>query len=207
IVRRYTNQPLSVSASLCVSSVLTCLQLHLAPQRSTGPRCRSSLRLACLLPTYDLPCGANVVLGRPRVADSEPEDVPPGKPRPREERLPAPVDPLEQRLVLLVRGVEPEADGRERVGRRNLPAGLGLDPRGEEAGEPDVLADCRLQSCAPVAAEHRPQLERPEAAAERGPVVAEVERDVLARLEDVLPPAEGALQVRRAPRPEQRAVH
>ena len=63
---------------------------------------------------------ADVVLRRPRVPDGEPQHVAAAEFRVREEHLARAVDPLEQRLVLLVGSVPPEADERE-VPRRDRP--------------------------------------------------------------------------------------
>src|ERR687883_537831 len=121
----------------------------------------------------DVPGAPHVGLRRPCVADRESQDVATVELRVGHEDLAGRVHALEERLVLLVGGVTAEADEREAPRRSGLPT-VGLaDPALEELGEPHVLADHRLEPLAPVAAQHRPQLQRPEAAAERGPVVGE----------------------------------
>ena len=90
-------------------------------------------------------------------------------------------------------------------GADDLPAGLGAHPLLEQRREPDVLADQRLQAVAAVAAQHRPELERAEAASERRPVVAQVER-VLRRGEVVGVRRERRAQRLGPARPERRAV-
>src|SRR5581483_7270063 len=124
----------------------------------------------------------DVVLGRSFVADGEPQRVAPVQSRVRDEDLAAPVHALEQRSVLLVgSGCPAEADHGERPRRNDLPAGLLAHPPLEQLREPHRLADPRLQPLASEAAEHRPQLQRPEAPPERRPVLAEAERVLLVR--------------------------
>ena len=80
------------------------------------------------------------------------------------------------RELVVVGARVPEADGREVPRRRDLPAGLGPHPLLEQRREAHVLADQRLKPVAAVAAQHRPELQRAEAPAERRAVVAKVER-------------------------------
>ena len=75
----------------------------------------------------------------------------------------------------LSRSAVPEAHGRERMRRDHLPARLGLDPRREELREPDVLADHACSPSAPYHAQHEPQLQRAEPAAERRAEVLQVD--------------------------------
>ena len=91
----------------------------------------------------------------------------------RDKDLTAAVRPLEDRLVLLVRAVSAEHDEGEALRRGELPVGIALDPAGKELREPDVLALDRAQPFRPVAAQNRPELQRTEAAAERGAVLGE----------------------------------
>src|SRR5213079_457913 len=111
---------------------------------------------------------------RPRVPDGEPQDVSPLEHGVRDEDLAGRVYAVEERAVLVVGRVAAGADEREVARRDDLPARLGAHPVLEEVREPYAIADRRLEPFAPVAAEHRPELERPEAAAERRPVVGEV---------------------------------
>src|SRR5438105_2332788 len=105
----------------------------------------------------DLPRERDVVFRRPLVADGEPEDVASGEARVRDEDLAAPVHALEDRLVLLVGALPPEADDGERPRRGELPAGLLAHPALEQLRESHRLADPRLQALAAVAAEHGPE--------------------------------------------------
>src|SRR6185437_4797950 len=107
----------------------------------------------------------HVVLRRPRVADREPEDVAPVEPRVRDEDLTRRVHARLDLLVLLVGPVAPEHDERKALRRDELPLVRLLDPACEEPPEPDVLAKNRPQRFGAVAAQHRPKLERTEAAA------------------------------------------
>ena len=99
--------------------------------------------------------------------------------------LAARVDGLEQRLAARVLALGPEAHDRVGTRRAELPAGLVAHPALEQLREPHVLADRRLQPGPPEAADHGPQLERAEAAAERRAVLVEI-RDALGRGAQVL---------------------
>ena len=90
--------------------------------------------------------------------------------------------------------------------RDDLPARLGLDPRGEELRQAHVLADQRAQPLGAVPAQHEPQLQRAEPAAERRPVVLQVDGGV-GRGEVLGHERERLVQNLRPPRPERRAVH
>src|SRR5205814_5230277 len=64
----------------------------------------------------------------------------------RSEELAAPIHPLENLLVLLVRPLPTEADEREVAWGAHLPAWLGLDPAFEELGEAHGFPDPGLQA-------------------------------------------------------------
>ena len=96
----------------------------------------------------------------------------------REKGLAAPVDPLDDRLVLLVAVVATEADDGEPPRCAELPPRLVTHEPLEQLGKPDGVPDACLQALAPVAAQHRPELERAKAAAERRTVVGETLRFV-----------------------------
>src|SRR5207248_1225859 len=85
------------------------------------------------------------------------------------------VDPLEERVVALVVALEAEAHDRERTGRAQLPTVGVRHPALELLRQLDGAPDVALQTAPSVAAEHRPQLERAEAPAERRPVLAQAE--------------------------------
>src|SRR5438034_11356675 len=95
--------------------------------------------------TQSIPRVANVRLGRPLVADGEAQRIAPVEPRMREEHLPAPVRPLQELLVLLVRSLAPKAHEREVTRRHDVPAGLLAYPTLEQLGQPDRLADAHFQ--------------------------------------------------------------
>src|SRR6185295_6542816 len=182
-------QPLSMWSGTCP-----------APLRSvSGDGARS--RLA----PEDVPGEADVVLGRPRVADREPEHEAAVEARVGEEHRPGRVDPFEQRFVLLVGALQPEADEREMPRRAELPARLRLHPGLERLRETDVFADDRLQPLAPVTAEDRPELERAKASAERHRVLAQA-HDVLAHAQVLGYEAERVAEIVGASRPERGAV-
>ena len=149
----------------------------------------------------------HVALGRPLVPDRQPQDVAAVELRVRDEDLAARVDPLEDRLVLLVRAFAAEADERELSRRAKLPAGLVAHPALEQLGEPDRLPDPRLEPFAPVAAQHGPELERAEAPPEGRPVLAEVERALVGRAQELGDERERFAELGGTARPEQRAVH
>ena len=123
-----------------------------------------------------------------------------------DEGLAASVHALEDRLVFLVRGVAAKADDGERTPRAELPARLVANPPLEELGEADRLADPRLQPLAAVATEDRPQLERPEASAERRAVLGDVVH-LVAGAQVLGDEAERRAQGLGAAGPEQRAIH
>src|SRR5262249_60988344 len=104
---------------------------------------------------------------RALVADGEPQDIAALELRVRDEDLAPRVYPLEERLVVLVRALATEADEREVPRRNELPSRLPPDPGLEQRGEAHGLADPRLESGSPVAAQDRPELQRAEAATER----------------------------------------
>src|SRR5712691_721811 len=106
-----------------------------------------------------------VVLGGAHVPDRQAQDVAVVETRVREEDLAGRVHALEQRLVLLVRALAPEADAGERTRRRQLPTRLVAHPALEELGQAHRLAEPLLQALPAEAAQHRPQLQRAEAAA------------------------------------------
>ena len=115
----------------------------------------------------------------------------------------------QQLRVALVRPVGAEADDREVARRAQLPAGLCRDPAARTAAASATPRRmCVLQARAPVAAQHRPQLQGAEAAAERGAVLAQRQRVLGVGGAQVLgDQAEGGAQ-RLGPRaPQQRAVH
>src|SRR5712691_6553854 len=153
-----------------------------------------------------VPGAADVRLGRPLVPDGETDDITAVQSRVREEELAAPVDAIHDRLVLLVRAFTPKADHRERPRRAELPTGLVPHPALEELSEADRFPDPLLQSLAAVAAEDGPQLERPEAASERQPVVREALR-LVAGAKVFGHETEGRAKRLRLSRPEERAVH
>ena len=122
----------------------------------------------------DVPGQAHVGLGRPAVADREPQDVPAVEPRVREVGLAARVDGLEQRLAARVLALRPEAHDRVGARRADLPARLVAHPALEQLREADVLADRLLQPRPAEAAQHRPQLQCAEAPAERRAVLVQI---------------------------------
>src|SRR4029079_18275004 len=88
----------------------------------------------------DVPGEAHVVLGRPRVADREPEHEAAAEARVREEHQPGSIHALEQSLVLLVASLETEADEREVPRRTDLPARLLPHPPLQPRRQADGLA-------------------------------------------------------------------
>src|SRR5262249_44433728 len=153
-----------------------------------------------------VPGEAHVLLGRTEVADREAEDIAAVDLRVREEDFAGRVDTLEETLVLLVRSLEAEADEREVPRRDDFPAWLGSHPFLEERGEPHVLADLRLQPRAPVAAEDGPELQGAKTSSERDRDLAQIDR-LVRRAQEFGNEAEGAAEVVRTTRPEDRAVH
>src|SRR5438445_12991117 len=89
----------------------------------------------------------------------------------REKDLTAAVRPFEDRFVLLVGAVPAEHDEGEALRCRELPAGIFLNPAREEIGEADVLALEHPKPFGAVTPQHGPELERAEAAAQRGAVL------------------------------------
>src|SRR5947209_4204483 len=124
----------------------------------------------------------------------------------REEELAAAVHPLHDRLVVLVVALVAEAHQRKMTGSAYLPARFVADPALEQLGEPDRLADSRLQALASVTTQNRPELERAEPAPEGRAVLGEAV-DLLARPQIFRHEAERTAQVLRSACPEQRAVH
>ena len=114
----------------------------------------------------------------------------------------------EQLRVALVGAAQAEAHDREAARRAQLPLRVLRHPALEPRGQLDAAADVGLEARAPVAAEHRPQLQRSEAPAERGPVLAQAERVLGIRRAQVLgDQAERRSEVPRPAGPQQRAVH
>ena len=104
-----------------------------------------------------------------RVADRESQHVATVQPGVGDEDLAARIDALEQRLVLLVRRFAAEADDREGPRRAELPAGLVANPALELLGEPDASRGWAPAGHRAVAAQHRPELERPKPRPSSGP--------------------------------------
>ena len=160
--RSWKSTPTRSRTRACISAFASWSQ-----STSVSHRSKITARIA-----QHLPRAADVVLRRPRVADREPDHV-----SPRSFVVATKISPVAVARArdLVVVGLDvPEADGRERVRRDDLPAGLGLDQLREERREPDVLADQRPQALRAVPAQHGPELQRAEPAAERRPVVLEV---------------------------------
>src|SRR5438067_8059870 len=93
--------------------------------------------------------------------------------RVRQKDLTAAVRALEDPLVLVVGTVPPEDDEREAHRDDELPVRVDVDPLGEETREPHVLALDPAQPFRAVAPQHRPELQRTEAPAERRAVLRE----------------------------------
>ena len=166
---------------------------HQAPAAATGPR-RAASRLSR---SQAARTSSSVVAALPIARRSTCRS---SQARVREVGLAARVDGLEQRLAARVVALGAEAHDRVGPRRAQLPARLVAHPALERLGEAHVLADHRLQPGAAVAAQHRPQLERAEAPAERGPVLVEV-RDALGGRAQVLGrEREGGAQIA-GPRP------
>src|SRR5438876_5796765 len=121
----------------------------------------------------------------------------------REEELAATVHPLHDRLVVLVGALVAKAHQGEMTGSAHLPARLVTDPALEQLGEPDRLADSRLQALASVTTQNRPELERAKPASEGWAVLGEAV-DLLARPQILRHEAERPAQVLRTACPEQR---
>ena len=128
---------------------------HGAHARSTSHARRMSASVVRALPI------ASRMTSRPRSFVVATKSSPVAVARPRD-------------LVVVALDV-PEADGRERVRRDDLPPGLRLDQLREELREPDMLADQRPQPFGAVPAQHRPELERAEPSPERRAVVLDVD--------------------------------
>ena len=82
-------------------------------------------------------------------------------------------------LVVHTRWVVTEIDRRERHRRQQLPVRRGVCPRLHQTGKSNVLADHLRQSLRAIGAQHHPQLQRPEAPAQRQAVVHQVDDLVL----------------------------
>ena len=107
------------TSSMCrPSSRFTSLERLARPERERVPEVEDHRAHRCSTSH----ARAHVGLGRPRVADREPQDVAAVEPRVRDEDLAGRVHALEQRLVLLVRALAPEADDRERPRRARAPS-------------------------------------------------------------------------------------
>src|SRR3954471_17233328 len=117
----------------------------------------------------------------PQVADGDTQGMAPCKNRVGEEERPGGVDAGEEPLVEAVLGLGRPAcraidagagaDGAEGDRDAQLEAGVGLDPGGELAGEAAMLADALPQALDAEGADHHPQLEGAEAAAELETVI------------------------------------
>ena len=141
------------------------LQLLAPPRPATRracPRGRRSLRALA----QHLPGDPDVLLLRARVADREPDHALAARAsssRRRSRRSPSPrrassslsAVRCRKQTVEKCRGADTSQPGRRRT------------HSSKQRREPDVLADQRLQAVAAVAAQHRPELERAEAPAER----------------------------------------
>ena len=117
------------------------------------------------------------VLGRPRVADREADHRPRRAAASRRRRA-SPVAVAARASSKL----SPSACRKQTVengcGAVTSQPGSASTQRGEELREPHVLADQRAQALGAVPAQHEPELQRAEAAAERRPVVLQVDRVV-----------------------------
>src|SRR5690606_13419895 len=103
------------------------------------------------------------LLGRPG-PDGGPDDVAAGQPRVGEVDPPGGVQRLVQALRRLVAVDVAEADEVEPGRGRQLQPRVALDPPGQLAGEPDVLAHVVAQPLGAVPAQDEPELQRPEPA-------------------------------------------
>src|SRR5690606_11478138 len=113
-----------------------------------------------------VPQGVHVaLLGRPG-ADGGPDDVAVVQPGVGEVHPAGGVQRLVQALRRLVPVDVAEADEVEPGRRGQRQPWVALDPPGQLAGEPDVLAHVVAQPLGAVPAEHEPQLQRPEPASE-----------------------------------------
>src|SRR6266581_3241041 len=110
------------------------------------------------------------------------------------------------KATLQTAGLVPKADDREGAWRHDLPAQRFPHPALEELREPHRLADPLLQPLPSVAAEHRPELQRPEPAPQRRPVLAQVQRVLVAGAQVLRDESHPRVQVVRAPRAQRRAV-
>ena len=118
--------------------------------------------------------------GGGRRADGDPQHGLAAHGRVGQEHLAAVVEPLQQRHggdvgVHVVGPAGPQADQRERMGGRDVEPLVGLRPAGQFLGQGDVRADVGAQPLGAVPAQHEPQLERAEPAAQRDLPVAEVD--------------------------------
>src|SRR5690606_2842601 len=113
------------------------------------------------------PGGLDVRRSGVRGADRQPQHEPPVDPGVGEEQLAAGVDPPQQLLVHLVRRVQAEAHQRERVRRHDLEPPVGADQVGEPGRQPHPGPDVGPQPLGAVPAQHEPQLQGTEPAAQR----------------------------------------
>src|SRR4029453_14874987 len=101
----------------------------------------------------------------------------------------------------------PKESRAERNGGDSLPVRVAVDPFGEEPRESHVLPEARFDAGPAERAEHHPELEGAEAAAElRPPVHVVLNRTPLRRLEERRDQGEGALEHLWLPAEERRAV-
>jgi hypothetical protein len=131
----------------------------------------------------ELLAALDIGLGGAEVADRDAQRDAAVEPGVREKDLAGGVDAFEQAQVEAVEigaleaaGFRAEADHRERHRRHPLEGRLAVDERGKALGKPDVGADPLADALEAEAAQHPPQLERPEAAPELDAIVHEVDR-------------------------------
>ena len=122
---------------------------------------------------HDFERSPDVSFGGVDVPDRYSEGIAATHPGVRQVNLASGVYALKYPLIMVVQcfsghagGTMPEHHGRElRVGH-SLELGIGVYPRAELPGQPDVLTDQRPQSLHAEAPDDKPELESPEAAAQ-----------------------------------------
>src|SRR5690348_6702456 len=107
-----------------------------------------------------------MVSGCPDVSNSEPKAVPAMEHGVREEDIARGVDAFEYGAINVVRALVAEAHGGKWRGSHTLEARVGVDLARKLLGPADVAADDFGDALAAVVAQHKPQLQRAESAAE-----------------------------------------
>ena len=120
---------------------------------------------------HELPRPADVVLGRPEMADREADHVATGQFAVGKEHFARGVqgiqqigvEPFERRLVPVGAGRPgAEADDGERYRRQPFKIRVGVDPAGEALGQTHVFAQPPPDPLGAEVAQHHPELQRPE---------------------------------------------